>query len=107
MKVLFDQGTPVPLRRLLAGHVVSTAYEMNWATLMNGELLAAAEAAGFQAIITTDKHIRHQQTVAGRQFGVLVLPTTDWARIRPNAARVADALGDLRPGTIVDVTFDA
>jgi len=47
VKVLFDQGTPVPLRRLLPGHDVSTAYEMGWSTLMSGELLAAAEAAGF------------------------------------------------------------
>jgi hypothetical protein len=54
VKVLFDQGTPVPLRRALPGHDVSTAYEMGWSTLMNGELLAAAEAAGFAAIVTTD-----------------------------------------------------
>jgi hypothetical protein len=106
VKVLFDQGTPVPLRRSLPGHDVSTAYEMGWSTLMNGELLAAAEAAGFTAVVTTDKNIRHQQSVAGRRFGILVLPTTDWSKIRRNATRVAEALGGLRAGTVVEVTLD-
>jgi len=45
MRILFDQGTPVPLRRPLAGHTVSTAHEMGWAALDNGALLEAAEAA--------------------------------------------------------------
>lgn len=107
MKVLFDQGTPVPLRRALPGHDVSTAYEMGWSTLTNGEFLAAAEAAGFAAIVTTDKNIRHQQSIVGRRFGIVVLPTTDWSKIRRNGARVADALGTIRPGAVVEVTFDA
>ncbi len=105
MKVLFDQGTPVPLRRALPGHEVSTAYEMGWSTLLNGELLDAVETAGFAAIVTTDQNIRHQQSIEGRRFGVLVLPTTDWSKIRRNAARVDEALGGLRAGTVVEVEF--
>ena len=107
MKVLFDQGTPVPLRALLPGHDVETAYERGWSTLTNGELLAAAEAAGFAAIVTTDKNIRHQQSIDGRGFGILVLPTTNWPKIRRSATRVADALDDLLPGTVVEVAFES
>ena len=44
MKVLFDQGTPVPLRGYLSNHVVETAYERGWNNLKNGDLLARAEA---------------------------------------------------------------
>lgn len=51
MKVLFDQGTPVPLREFLAGHEVSTAYELGWSALRNGELLAMAEAGGFSEVL--------------------------------------------------------
>ena len=51
MKILFDQGTPVPLRRQLAGHNVTTAYELGWSDLSNGALLKAAEKAGFQVLI--------------------------------------------------------
>ena len=106
MKVLFDQGTPVPLRQSLPGHDVRTAFELGWSTLLNGELLRVAEAAGFDAIVTTDKNIRHQQNVAGTRLGVLVLPTTDWSRVRRNVAPVADALGRLRPGQVFEVIFE-
>lgn len=58
MKVLFDQGTPVPLREFLSGHEVSTAYELGWSTLRNGELLAMAEAGGFQVFVTADTNLR-------------------------------------------------
>lgn len=106
VKVLFDQGTPVPLRRLVPGHEVRTAYEMGWSALLNGELLKAAEAEGFDAIVTTDKNMRHQQDIARLRLGILVLPTTDWSKIRPNAPRVAEALGRLRPGAADEVTFE-
>ena len=33
MKILFDQGTPVPLRKLLPDHSIITAYERGWQTL--------------------------------------------------------------------------
>jgi hypothetical protein len=36
MKILFDHGTPAPLRHRLAGHEISTAHEMGWAKLSNG-----------------------------------------------------------------------
>jgi len=39
VKVLFDQGTPVPLRRYLRTHEVTTAYELGWSTLQNGSLI--------------------------------------------------------------------
>jgi len=107
VKVLFDQGTPVPLRALLPGHEVATAYERGWSTLTNGEFLEAAEAAGFAAVVTTDKNIRHQQKIEGRTFGVLVLPTTNWPEISRNAARVAHALDELTPGTILEVSFES
>ena len=55
MLILFDQGTPVPLRPFLPGHTVKTAAEQGWSTLSNGDLLRAAEAAGFDVLLTTDK----------------------------------------------------
>jgi hypothetical protein len=64
MRILFDQGTPTPLRYHLLGHQVALAYEQGWSTLENGELLNAAEAAGFEVLITTDKNLRYQQNLA-------------------------------------------
>jgi hypothetical protein len=44
MRILFDQGTPLPLRAWLAAHQVETARQHGWSKLRNGELLAAAIA---------------------------------------------------------------
>ena len=60
MRVLFDQATPVPIREFLIGHTVRTAAQQRWDTLKNGDLLTAAEDAGFEVFLTTDKNIRHQ-----------------------------------------------
>lgn len=57
MRVLFDQGTPAPLRRFLTGHVVVTAYEADWSDVANGDLIDAAEAAAFDVMVTTDKNL--------------------------------------------------
>jgi len=44
VKILFDQGTPVPLLHALSEHIVSTAHEMGWGNVDNGQLPAAAKA---------------------------------------------------------------
>lgn len=61
MRILFDQGTPAPLRKFLASHEVVTAYEQGWSTLKNGDLIAAAEAEGFEIFVTTDSNLKYQQ----------------------------------------------
>ena len=102
MKVLFDQGVPVPLRRYLPEHAVDTAYEMGWGTLDNGELLDAAEDAGYEVLVTTDKNIRHQQNLVGRTFAVLVLPSPRWPAIELRAVEILDALNKMAPGDFVE-----
>ena len=42
MRILFDQGTPAPLKKHLSEHQVQTAFELDWSRLTNGDLLAAA-----------------------------------------------------------------
>ena len=82
MKVLFDQGTPVPLRRHLHPHEVDTAAEKGWSSLQNGELLARAEEAGYEVLVTTDQHLRYQQKLTGRKLRIVVLMSTSWPRSR-------------------------
>jgi predicted nuclease of predicted toxin-antitoxin system len=106
MRVLFDQGVPVPLRRVLSGHTIETVYERGWATLKNGALLSAAEAAGFEMFVTTDQQLRFQQNLAGRRLAILVLGTTSWPRIRAQVARVQSALDMYTPGSYHEVAFD-
>ena len=73
MRVLFDQATPVPIRPFLTGHAVSTAAHEGWNTLQNGDLLNAAEAAGFEVFLTTDKNIRYQQNLTGRKIAIVLI----------------------------------
>ena len=105
MRVLFDQGTPAPLRHLLVAHEVSTAYERGWSTLKNGELLAAAEIHGFQVLVTTDTNLKYQQNLAARSIAILVLGTTSWPRIKAAAEAVASAVNATTRGTYVEVAI--
>ena len=105
MRILFDQGTPEPLRRSLTGHDVSTALEMGWSQLENGELLDAAAERGFDVFVTTDQNIRHQQNLAGRALAILVLTTTSWPVIRRNVAAVVAAVDSIKPGEYRELSF--
>lgn len=102
MRILFDQGTPAPLRDHLPGHSVETAYEKGWSALRNGELLAKAEAE-FDVLVTTDRNLRHQQNLAERRIAILVLPTTSWPRLQRITREIAAAVGSLRPGQYLEI----
>jgi len=76
----------------LPGHSVHTAARLGWAELENGDLLSAAEEAGFDLFIICDKNMRYQQNLAVRKIAVLELwtnhrPTLEkyWAYIQANA----------------------
>ena len=58
-KILFDQGTPLPLKAHLVGHSVETAGDLGWAKLENGDLLLAAERDGFDLFILTDQNLKY------------------------------------------------
>jgi hypothetical protein len=103
MRILLDHNTPAPLRYSLRGHNVETAYERGWAELTNGELLAAAESAGFDLLITTDRSIRYQQNLAGRKLSLLVINTNDWTRIRRFKEVVISAVSSVQSGDYVEV----
>jgi predicted nuclease of predicted toxin-antitoxin system len=105
MKLLFDQGTPVPLRNHLPNHIVEIAYEKGWSNLKNGHLLTLAEAEGFDVLVTTDQNLRYQQNLSGRRISVLVLLTTNWPRIKKDVALVVYAIDSLHPGSYEEIDF--
>jgi hypothetical protein len=103
VQVLFDQGTPAPLRRFLPGHSVQTAHERGWSTLENGALLLAAEAAGFEVFVTTDTKLKYQQNLAVRKIALVVLSTPSWPRIQAAVDLVVHAVDQATPAGYVDV----
>ena len=91
MKVLFDQGTPLPLRNHLS-HSIDTVAELGWSALENGELLDRAESCGFDAMGTTDQNLRYQQNLAERKIRVVVLMSTSWPRIQRRIPATSEAI---------------
>ena len=63
MRILFDHGTPAPLIPFLEVHTFTKAKDAGWDKLVNGELLKAAEEAGFELLLTTDKNMVAQQNL--------------------------------------------
>jgi hypothetical protein len=106
VRVLFDQGTPAPLRAHLPEHIVETAYERGWPTLKNGELLAVAQSAGFEVFVTTDKSLRYQQNLAGRTLAIVLLPTTSWPRLQRQLPSIKHAVARAQPGSYFELPFE-
>lgn len=92
MRILFDQGTPAPLRRHFAEHSVDTVHEKGWSTVTNGDLLKLAEQNGYEVFITTDQNLRYQQNLAGRVLGIVVLLSTSWPKIQSHVPTISIAV---------------
>jgi hypothetical protein len=107
MLILFDNGTPAPLRHALKNHIVIEAFERGWDRLVNGELIAAAEAAGFELLLTTDKNMRYQQNLKGRRIAFVVVGNQQWPVLRRYVDKVLAAVDAATPGsyTEVDIPF--
>ena len=104
MLILFDHGTPKGLIRALPRHTVHAAQAKGWDTLSNGALLSAAEEAGFELLLTTDRRIRYQQNLRGRRIALVVLTgSTKWSRVRQHADRISAAVASATPGSYFEV----
>ena len=100
MRIVFDKNVPVGVRRFLSAHEVRTFPEMPWhPQLENGELLKAAEAAGFDLMITADQNIRHQQNLAERKLALVVLGSNIWPIVRDHEAVIVAAVVAATPGS--------
>ncbi len=105
MLVLFDHGTPFPIRPFLQGHSVKRTQDMGWDRLTNGELLAVAEANGYDLLLTTDKNIRYQQNLTGRKISIVVLGNAQWPVLRRHVQLVVDAVNAAETGSYIEVNI--
>jgi hypothetical protein len=103
MLVLFDNGTPRGLAAFLTGHKVEEARLHGWEELENGDLIEAAETAGFDVLVTTDKNIRYQQNLKTRRIALVVLAHSQWPMVKLVAATIAAAVNAAVPGSYVEV----
>jgi hypothetical protein len=103
MLILFDHSTPAPLSSFLTGHTVTTARDRGWDRLSNGDILAAAEAAGFDVLLTADNSIKYQQNLSRRRIALVVLSSPQWPRVRLEVVRIAAAVSAAVPGSYFEV----
>ena len=101
MRVLFDNGTPRGVAAALTEHIVEEARSHGWDTLGNGALLDAAEAAGFEVFVTTDRNLRDQQNLAGRKIAIVVLDKARWKLIKRKLPEIAAAVASAKQGSFV------
>jgi predicted nuclease of predicted toxin-antitoxin system len=106
MRILLDHNVPVPLRYVLHDHEVEATFERAWEKLLNGELINAAEQAGFDLLITTDRALSYQQNWSGRKLSLLILSTNDWARIRTATDRVLVAVNSIAISARIELNIE-
>jgi hypothetical protein len=73
MQLLIDECVDERLRHLFVGYDCQTARFAKLAGLKNGQLLDAAELAGFDVLITVDQSIPSQQNLTVRKIAIIVL----------------------------------
>jgi len=78
MRILFDNGTPKPIARSLAGHQAAFARQIGWHELKNGELLRMA---------------------------IVVLRNQQWPDVRLHLDRIATAVNSATPGSFTEVAI--
>ena len=98
MKFLLDECVPWPVYKILTGHVCEPVQRRGWAGLKNDDLLRLAEAADFDAFLTSDQGIQYQQNLTGFRIAILQLSTNKLGRLTAASAVIQAAVASLRPG---------
>ncbi len=87
MRLLIDECIDERVRLLFPGHDCQTARFAGFTGLTNGQLLDAAEAAGFEVLITVDQGIPEQQNMVDRRISVFDSPRAHKPPSRPGGDR--------------------
>jgi hypothetical protein len=103
MLILFDHVTPRGVARSLTGHTVTKVKDRGWDKLTNGALLAEADRAGFDVLLTADKNMRYQQNLTGRRIALVVLSTPQWPLVKLHLDKIAAAIDAATPGSFAEV----
>ena len=68
MRVLFDQGTLVPMGRFLNSPTAATVYEKGWHRSRIADLLRLAEQQMLEVFLATGQNLQYQQKLTDRQI---------------------------------------
>ena len=105
MRLLLDECVDERLRHLLGDHDCQTARYAGFAGLRNSDLISAAEAAGFDVIVTVDQNMPTQQNLRRWRiaFVILCAVTNRLGDLKPLVPAALRALDSIQPGELVRV----
>jgi hypothetical protein len=106
MLILFDHVTPKGIARALVGHTITKAKDRGWDTFSNGDLLAAAEAAGFDVLSPPIKTCATSRTWPADRIALVVLGTPQWPVVKLHLEKIAAAVTAATPGSYTEVKFE-
>lgn len=103
-RILLDECVPAKLRREIPGYGVRAVREYGWASKLNGELLRAADAE-FDAFITVDQNLIHQQNLASLRIAIIVLVAhrNNIEELRRLVPELLIILATIKPGQVVQI----
>jgi predicted nuclease of predicted toxin-antitoxin system len=107
VRILLDENIAHKLRAHLSKHETMTVAHLGWNGLKNGELLKAAEDAGFDVLVTGDQALPDQQNISAIKLAIVVLSAHDWNVIKKHVGRIINAVDLARPGAITRVDVGA
>lgn len=103
MKILLDECLPADLRRSFPSHEANTVEWAGFKGKKNGDLLRAAEIAGYRVLLTVDQGMPQQTNTPGRKIAILLLvaPSNQMEDLLPLVPDVLVALQSIQPGQVV------
>ena len=109
MKLLLDENLPVKLKIYFSdNHEVFTVRELEWSGRKNGELLELMASSGFQALVTIDKNLKHQQNLRNSKIKIIILDSPDnkLKTLEPLIAHLEKKLSGQVQDNIIEITAE-
>lgn len=105
MRLLLDENLDWRLSRDLSGHQTDSVSSLGWTGIQNGELLAKAAEAGFDALVTMDSNMVYQQNIGKYNIAVVALKARSnrLAETRPLMPALIALLPQVKAGTVTFV----
>ena len=100
MNILLDECVPLPLRRLLHPHKISSVKDEGWTSFKNGALLSLASPK-FDLFLTADQSLRYQQNLKGFDIAVAVLSTNNLRRLDQACGLILESLDHAEPEALI------
>ena len=105
MLLLLDENLPKRLKSDFPDHEIFTVRDKGWSGIKNGELLQLMVADKFDALLTFDKNLQHQQNFLKYPITVFVLSALNntFEQLKPLAPLINQILSSdrLMPGPTI------